>query len=144
MKRPPLEDEVLGRLAWDRHLKWWMGEVEFAPGHTIELSASPDRETGEFPIEPARQVYARVRAEDERYRRESARWLLEVYNDFWKERGRDLTTAGYVKRLRLTAVELRADGTARLWYSDGGLFRGHSISVSVGPGGEVERSDIHG
>ena len=69
---------------------------------------------------------------------------LWVQIAFWNETGRDLSAAGYVKRLSLTGVELRADGCAKLWYADGGLFRGHSISVSVAPDGTVERAQMGG
>ena len=48
------------------------------------------------------------------------------------------------KRLRLETVELRADGSAKLSYDDGGLFRGHSIGVWVAPDGTVERAVMGG
>lgn len=144
MDRPPLKDDVLGELAWSPLLKWWMGRVELAPGHTIEVYASPDEQTGEFSVELARQAFLRVKAEEKRFRRESARWVLEVYNGFWNETGRDLSAAGYVKRLRLDTVELRADGSAKLSYNDGGLFRGHSIGVWLAPDGKVERAKMGG
>jgi hypothetical protein len=144
MDRPPLQDEVLGELAWDSMLNWWMGRAELVPGHPIEVYVSPDEETGEFSVELARQAFLRVRGEDKQFRQESARWLLEVYNSCWNKAGRDLSVAGYVKRLRLQTVELRADGSAKLSYNDGGLFRGHSIGVWVAPDGKVQRAVMGG
>jgi hypothetical protein len=144
MDRPPLQDEVLGELAWDSELKWWMGRTELVPGHPIEVYASPEAETGEFSVALARQAFLRVRAEDKRFRRESARWVLEDYNGCWNKTGRDLSVAGYVRRLRLETVELRADGSAKLSYNDGGLFRGHSIGVWVAPDGKVQRAVMGG
>jgi hypothetical protein len=144
MDRPSLQDDILGELTWDPLLNWWMGRVELLPGHPIEVYASPDPETGEFSVELARMAFLRVRGEDKRFRQESARWLLEVYNDFWNKSGRDLSVVGYIKRLRLETVELRADGSANLFYNDGGLFRGHSIGVWVTPDGKVQRAVMSG
>jgi hypothetical protein len=144
MERLPLQDEVLGRLTWDSMLNWWMGRAELVPGHPIEVYASPNEKTGEFAIELARQTFLRVRAEEKRFRGESAHWVLEDYNACWNKTGHDLSVAGYVKRLRLETVELRANGSAILSYNDGGLFRGHSIGVWVAPDGKVERAVMGG
>src|SRR5262245_23247112 len=144
MERPPLREDVLGELRWHPELAWWMGNADLAPGHRVEVDVTPDAASGEVSLEMIRDVFLRVRREEKSYRRESARWVLEVYNGFWKKGGRDLSVTGYVKRITLDTVWLRADGSAKLSYLDGGLFRGHSIGVWIQPDGSVERGEMGG
>jgi hypothetical protein len=121
-----------------------MGHAELAPGSRVEVYVSPDEQTGEVSLGLVREVFLRVRRDEPSYRRESARWVLETYNGFWKRGGRDLTVAGYVKRIEPDTVWVRADGSVKLSYLAGELFRGHGIGVWVSPDGRVERAEMSG
>jgi hypothetical protein len=123
---------------------WWEGKAEIAPGCPIIVHVSPDPESGDVSIGEARQTFLRARAAEPAHRRAAARWLLEVYNGFWNPGKRDMSAAAFAKRISPEAVELRADGTAKLYYADGGLFRGHGIEVHIRADGSVERAGLAG
>lgn len=76
----------------------------------------------------ARQIYEGVQQKENEMRRFAAGALLKTYNENWRQ-GKGIDKKAFMERMTLESMMLYADGTARLCYSVGDLFGGHSIFV---------------
>lgn len=138
-----IDDEVLGRLVWEPALERWEGEIELPPGHEIHVSFTGAAAEAEEGLARARRAYEFIGPSQEHLRRAAARRLLDVYNDEWNE-GDEIGEDGFIARMTLEAISFFASGDAEVFYDDGGLFRGHTVLVSIGSGGEITDADIAG
>lgn len=142
--KQPATHPSLGRLVWDDSLDWWAGEVAFKKGVVIELYIDPGQRGDAAAIEGAAGFIRWLKKNDAEARRVAAAWLLETYNAFWNQGKRDIAPRTFAGRLTLDAVSIRADGGADLSYLDGGLFRGHAITVRVNEKHEFVRAQLSG
>lgn len=137
-----IKHKTLGTLAWDDDLDWWAGEVRFK-GAPVELHIDPGTRGDEVAVASAAELVKWVKQNDAAARRCAARWLLETYNGFWNE-GNDIAPRTFAARLTLDAISVRGSGAVDLYYADGGLFRGHSITVRVNEKRVFERAQLSG
>jgi hypothetical protein len=100
-------------------------------------------EAGDVAVRTGRDVWRWLRKNEAAARRYAASELVDLHNDSWNE-GKPVSIPGFAKRLYLRYVGVRVDGSAVLEYDDGGLFRGHSIAVKVGPCGELRSAQLSG
>src|SRR5690349_105849 len=102
-----MDDPLLGRLDWDAKLDWWVGSVEYAPGHRIEVFVNHDFDGGR----PAEEVaaagcsLARVREREVEYRRWSADRL---HGRRWNK-DEPMTPADIAELLRVASLEFGPD-----------------------------------
>src|SRR5437868_4850162 len=98
-----VDDPVFGHLDWEGHLAWWVGSVEFAPGHRIDVFVTHDLENGRpaDEIAAARRSLARIRRQEPEYRRWSAGRLLGAR---WNT-DEPMTAEGIAGLLRVTSLE---------------------------------------
>jgi hypothetical protein len=130
-----LEDLVLGRLAWDEEMDWWVGELDLFPGHQIEVFVEFYEEAGsrEVVVSRAREWVARVRRREPEYRAWSAARLVEGR---WNQ-DEPMTAADIERLLRLASLECSSDGSARVYWEDEDvLFYGHGFYTQLDAGGE--------
>ena len=55
-----------------------------------------------------------------------------------------LSEEGFRSRVSLESITLYPDGGAEMWYSDGGMFWGHSLNLTIDPSMKVVDSGMHG
>lgn len=143
-----IHDEALGALAWNGDLGWWEGQAELAPGRHVTVSISvEDEETDAEPtaeIRHARRVLSRLPEQEPEARQLAADELLGIYNEEWNDDGDPLSEDEFMARLTLEDVGVLADGSAELFYKDGGLFAGHAVLVSINADGNLDDADIAG
>ncbi len=129
-------DPTLGLLTWSDE-GGWVGQVELAPGRTIEVIVDKwDDQEIDLPaaLALARASLGRILSDEGSVRRAIAGKLHTRFNETWSQ-GQPLTEAEFVGRLRLASVGFQPDGSAVLYYNDGGLFAGHLVVVEVGADG---------
>lgn len=143
MQEQTVEDEILGTLIWDSQLEWWEGRQEITPGQTISVTVSADDVPLDTVLEQARQLFRRIQAAEPMFRRSTVDVLLDRYNSAWNE-GPPISSDAFMSRMTITALSVYADGSAEIDYSDGDLFRGHTITLSVDKNGSAEYASING
>lgn len=129
-------DPTLGLLTWSDE-GGWVGQVDLAPGHTIEVIVDKwDDQELDLPaaLAFARASLGRILADEGAVRQAIAGKLYARFNETWSQ-GQPLTVAEFIGLLRLSSAGFQPDGSAVLYYNDGGLFAGHLVVVEVGADG---------
>ncbi|HEX5222252.1 MAG TPA: DUF2262 domain-containing protein [Verrucomicrobiae bacterium] len=138
-----IKDELFGSLKYDVNLRWYLGQVEFSPGHRVELSISVEGVDPYAAIQRARQTFPRVQSREAELRRAAAREKLALYNDQWSE-GEKIDANEFMRRIALSSVTIHPEGEVQLWYADGNLFAGHWIAVSTDSELQFQHVEIAG
>jgi uncharacterized protein (TIGR03067 family) len=133
--RATIEDPVLGLIVWDDDLNYWKAKAALDAGSSFDVTISTDEATDPFSNEAAIAMAARdlvdwLRDNDIAARRFAASHLLQLHNDTWNQ-GRPITADEFTERMQLQSANLDSGGV-ELFYDDGDLFWGHSISISLG------------
>jgi len=137
------QDPVFGELTWEDHLEWWTGQVEVAPGQTLQVALSTTQEGLETLLPKARPLFSRLWREEAELRRATAEALLELYNTAWNE-GPAIDGARLAACITLQAVTFYPDGSAELFYDDGDRFAGHILLVSLDAHGTLQDATLAG
>lgn len=147
MAERTIHDEALGTLTWNSRLDWWETQAEWAPGRCVGVSISVEDDAADTAptaeIAHTRRVLNSLPELEPEARQLAADELLEIYNEEWNE-GDPLSAEEFVTRLTLEDVGIAADGSAELFYQDGGLFAGHTVLVSLDTDGNLDDADIAG
>jgi hypothetical protein len=93
-------------------------------------------------LQRAREFLSWLRAHERKPREFAAEELLDLHNMEWNE-GKSTTRSAFIKRMKLESVHLSSTG-GTLYYRDGNLFWGHSITISLNKRGEFKRAGIAG
>lgn len=134
----PVYDPVLGRLVWSDNEGLWRGSLgDGATAVTLHLAGFPPDD-----LPRAREIVNRLRLAEPELRAFATDKLLPLYNCSWGDTVLDAPTFAACLRLQYLTVE--ADGRANVWFADGGLFRGHSVTVYVSAAGVFEDANIEG
>lgn len=147
MAERTIHDETLGLLTWNNRLDWWEGRFLLAPGQPVGISIGveeddPDTEpTAE--IQRARLLLDGLAELEPEARQLAADELLDIYNEEWNDDD-PLSAEEFMTRLTLEDIGIAADGSAELFYQDGGLFAGHAVLVSLDADGNLDNADIAG
>jgi hypothetical protein len=139
----PIDDEVLGRVTWDRRRGYWRFEVALPSGRVVPGTiASLDRS---YPLPPPvleeiRECVRWVRDNEPAVRRHVARELYEGWrNGMYEE---EIEYVPPVEQFReaitLVGVNVYEDRKARAVYDAGNLFGGDWIEQAVGRGGAFD------
>lgn len=134
-ERPPLsfEDDGLGlSVAYDYDLESWRGTAGWC-GREVELSLDGDTDGPGEAVAVARRILGTKSSQQEWKRAAkdfAAKWLLDLQTDEWREEGKKpLTARGFKTKLKLQSLVASASGEVTFWFSDGGMFSGHSVRV---------------
>jgi hypothetical protein len=130
-----VDDPLLGHLDWDEKLEWWVGTIEYASGHRVDVFVNHDFDAGRpaDDIAAARRGLARVREREAEYRRWSGG---QIHGTRWNT-DEPMTPADIAELLRVASLEFRSGGGVRIFWDDQDrLFYGHNVVTEVGPDGE--------
>ncbi|MBD2196134.1 MULTISPECIES: DUF2262 domain-containing protein [Calothrix] len=143
MTKKVIKNQILGELTWHNDFDWWKGKIEITPGNIISLSV--DSENIEIPSvsELTCHSFTRIKQQEVNLRRCTANQLIDLYNKSWNNDD-EIDCPTFMNLIKLEAVHLNSDGSATLYYEDGGLFGGHVIVVSIDCDGIFEDADIAG
>jgi hypothetical protein len=122
----PLTAVTFDDLGWHRFTTTRDGRTFIVD---VSARAAPSADDA---LQLATSTYRRVVAEAWELTAQGAVDLLAIYNDEWA-RGDILDETSFRRRLRLQGLAIMPDGTARVEFDDGGLFRGHDVVVEATP-----------
>jgi hypothetical protein len=149
-----ISHELLGELKFDPNLKNTLTGSFKSGNSTIRLSIDLDGEEEETVVEFAAEIVARVEHFASRASNFAPSKLLDTYNENWLhystygDNGEvvdvtdpELDSEGISQTLTLTSVTICGDTICEMFFSDGGMFAGHSVSVSSFDGTKFEKMD---
>ncbi|MCA9608003.1 MAG: DUF2262 domain-containing protein [Myxococcales bacterium] len=133
---------ALGQLLHDDRLGAWTGRATW-DGSEVELFVRGSLELDEEAFD--RTADRLVSVSNAELRTYAAAELLDVHNDDWSDDGDPpLDAATIAARLRPQSLTVAEEGTVTVFFSDGGLFSGHSVVVVVAPDGVPVDAQIAG
>jgi hypothetical protein len=140
-----LEDPLLGRLSWNAELGWFDGQIlHGTETYRVHLSVS-DEDDPHASLGEAISAVKSARSRLEEFKVESANRLLELYNDEWRNEGDAVKDASeFVACLSMESITGYPDRSAEVTFTDGELFAGHLIIVSVEDDGSISDVTIAG
>ena len=113
--------------------QWNEGKIEFRKKR-YEITVNADNK--DDPVSWVDELLSRILAKLADATTEAAHQLTELYNSSWVQDW-ELKPAGIKRRIKLTSMSLNRDESWGMLFSDGDLFGGHWIRVTVGADGEV-------
>lgn len=144
MARQTIQDDVLGTLRWNEHLRDWEGSVQIGGVQVqfiLDTSASADMESA---LEAIRGTVEAIQGDEKSLRCEAAKRLLQLYNRKWSAEGQPIDEETFVGRMKLEGLNLSSDGSAELFYGSGQMFADHAIRLSLDGQGAVQEITIAG
>ena len=144
-KNLPIPDEIIGMLTFNERFQWFETKYQ-TKGYSFELDIDIDNRAEVIKKLPmVREIITHLESIDQKMRQFAVEQLLELKNETWREEGEpELTKADFTARMSIETISFNDDGEYEIWYGDGDLFWGHSITVSVDRKGRPERADING
>lgn len=142
---------VFGRLRWEAQYGHWYAQVRDAGGG-FDVTVEPGNGDRLACLDASADLYSRaLRAERQLLRTAVDCYLLELYNDGWRESAGvdevDLTAEEFMARLRLDGVtiDLNSRFAVRLDYDPGDdMFGGHLVEVCLDRNLKYIRSSLLG
>jgi hypothetical protein len=131
MARRTLDHDTLGRLVYDDNLDWWTATVPF--GDAMVAIHVAVRDADAQPRFDAAAKIVQTLACDE-LRKYAASTLLALHNDTWRDEAEDgppIDADEFAARMTPDALIVEEDDGVTVWFDDGDLFWGHTISVSL-------------
>ena len=118
---------VLGELVFNPDLMWYSAKKRLQRKQ-VELTLSvndicDDIQSG---LEALESFWANKESWDERLKKYAAEYLLDMAED-WSDR--EISEEEFISKIRLTDIGFKNDGSFLAYYSDGKLFKGHSIEI---------------
>jgi hypothetical protein len=128
-------------LVWNDKQDWWLGSIELAPRHSIDLQVDAGKNEADLRavIEAAGPTFVRLRATERAVREAVVGQMVGIHNDLCDPEDK-LAVEQFADGLLLQSVVFEQAGTLELTYSDGGLFGGRCIIVPIAADGSVGRA----
>ena len=130
--RPPLKDDVLGCLEWDKDSEWFSILVNLGE---LQLEFCIDPGGGDLTsrlLNRARQVFTSLERYAKLAKDFAVEGLLELKNDVWLEEDEEpLLEVDFRSRMTLESIIVGSEGDVSFYHHDGDLFWGHCIEVDI-------------
>jgi len=141
MHAKTFKSKVLGTFRYEKEFNWWTAKFELEKGHRINLHINDQEDIGEV-VSAVEKRLLQLKKNEPSLREYAAKKLLKLANE-WAE-GKKVTKEDFVARMRLEAVEFYNDLSTGLYYGDGDLFWGHTITVDLNKDGKCTRAEFQG
>ncbi|BDC99826.1 DUF2262 domain-containing protein [Persicobacter psychrovividus] len=118
----------LGTLKFDSNLDWWTGNAKFQDNEiTLNIYAYEENK-----LKPMDDIKGRLKGlEKLSFEQIAANNLLSLFNGSWNGNNPDITQGEFASRVKLEAITFETGGEVSIWLEDGGIFGGHSITISL-------------
>jgi hypothetical protein len=145
LDNPPISNKLIGPFAFDENLQQFKADYEHY-GHSIQLSiATAYREQAAELLVQTTDIISRLTEVDQQARNYAANQLLDLKNDVWlDEDEEELSADAFTTCMSIDSISFEEDGSFQIWYADGDLFWGHSITVSCNQAGQPQDANING
>jgi hypothetical protein len=141
MPAKTIKSKVLGVIKYDKELDWWTAKLELMKGLKITVHINNQMDMGKV-VSAVEERLARLRKDEPSLREYAAKKLLKLANE-WSE-GEKVTKDDFVSRMCLEAIEFYNDLSMGLYFDDGDLFWGHTITVDIDKNGKCTRAEFQG
>jgi hypothetical protein len=138
-----VDHPTLGRLTCDNSQHVWRGEIEVRPGLRVIVTVEAQDEEVEAALAGAAHGVVWLRGHEEEARLLVADAYLDTFNQNWTEEG-PITREEFARRIVLVEASFGITGGPTLWYDDGDLFAGHSLSAHFDADGRFEGANLWG
>ena len=141
MHTKTLKTKILGTLRYEKEFNWWTAKFELRKGLRINVTIN-DQECMDKVVLAVEARLSQLKKNELSLRKYAAKKLLKLANE-WAE-GEKVTKEDFVSRLRLETIAFYNDLSTGLYYDDGGLFWGHTITVDIDKDGKCTRAEFQG
>lgn len=124
-----LDDGFFGALVFDRLLDQFEGKRKLG-GDTYSISIYNPGGGTKIDARSAQKRVEYFEANLPGIRKKIAARMFDLYNSNWQSLGK-LSLRDFMGKIKLDAVSLSTSGDMEIYFSDGGLFEGHSIIIAV-------------
>lgn len=142
-------DTPYGKFELDRSMSWFEAEIECC-GYTFTAFLETDEENGEK-ADDAREVFLKTlngfEEFDKKMKDYAARNLLDSANEWLESKEGEhelITEEKFIEAMEISEMTVSPDGSMTMYYSDGDMFWGHSIEISVDEDGTISDVGIAG
>ena len=142
-------DTPYGKFELDRSMSWFEAEIECC-GYTFTVFLETDEENGEK-ADDAREVFLKTlngfEEFDKKMKDYAARNLLDSANEWLESKEGEhelITEEKFIEAMEISEMTVSPDGSMTMYYSDGDMFWGHSIEISVDEDGTISDVGIAG
>lgn len=147
-----IEDPEFGSLTWDTKLAKWNGRSAMTDGSEFSLSVGTPADN-QLPADvennpdktitvESRIAFQSIRRGDAHVRAKVADEYVSLYSE-WHD-GERISSEDFQSRLQLDSICVLAGGEAEIFYSDDGMFGGHSLIAHLKPDGTVYHTELFG
>jgi len=136
-----MKSKFLGTLKYEKEFNWWTTKFELRKGLRIAVMIIDQKEMDKVILAMEARL-SWLKKNEISLREYAAKKLLKLAND-WAEGGK-VTKKDFVTRMRLEALEFYNDLSSGLYYNDGDLFWGHTITVDIDKSGKCTRAEFQG
>lgn len=142
LERAITKDRLLGSLRYHTTFHWWEGSVQLDGPAELHIDCPDADDPG--PLERARTIVRTVKKRLKKYKQFVAWCMLSLKNVEWRGDDEEIDTNEFVKRLEAETLAIDDEGMVQLYFCDGGLFMGHSITVALDENLEPTRAGLSG
>ena len=144
--------DYFGSMKLDERRRWYHAVLNFSPDHKVAVTIDWMGTTPAEALKRSQEICERLRVREPEYRRKIAGDLLGLYNDNWRngDQLEVLDENGFMRRISFSYIFIgaadfdSAEGCVSVSYSNGDLFAGHSIDVTLDADLNYVRSSISG
>lgn len=129
-KRKKRRHRVLGELAYDDDLSWWIGKVKWGTKKDVIVHVSAPLECKDAVFDRVAERLKSVRERD--VKAYAATKLLDLKNENWLTDGeKPVTAAKFRAKLSPESFSVDEKGRVSVCFEDGDLFWGHVVLVEL-------------
>lgn len=153
LSKPVVIDTPYGEFALDRSMSWFEGEIEH-DGLTFTAYLETDEDNGDT-ADGARVALIKALDDFENFdkmnKEFAAENLVDLANE-WLESDEEsedsepepITEEKFIEAIEISEMTVSPDGSMTLYYSDGDMFWGHVIEITIDEDGTISDADIAG
>ena len=133
---------LLTGLVWKEDSRSWAGSLKLASGLTVAVTVRAISSLSKEVSPASRSTLARLVLSESEIRRAVANSVVDEINDHWRTNPGRVKTKQITQRLEPIELSIAIDGSAKIIYTDDGLFWGHPLSVQLSSVGTLESTCV--
>ena len=140
-----MHSELFGELELNKRYEYFSCRFSWL-GTDIEVSFSTDEEENEKCLANLEEFCRDCERRDNEIRDYAAQKLTWLANEWRDDDHLDetITEENFKRRLKISSIEMSADGYYTVWFDDDGMFAGHSVQVCGHDMGAPDYAELAG